>query len=213
MIRVIIFDLDGLLTDTEMLHSRAWCKTFQEKGIHMSEREYADHWVRQGKGFLSFLAERDLKLKPAELQQRKDQIFAELVQKELRAMPGALEFLEALHGRVKLALASSARRIPVNLVLHALGITNYFEVIATFEDVSRAKPDPDVFLLVAKRLGVEPRECVVLEDAEKGILAAYRAGMKSIAVPNHHTQGNDFSSATLMVNSLKELSLERIEAL
>lgn len=213
MIRAVIFDLDGLLTDTELLHSRAWRKTFQERGIHISERQYADHWVRQGKGFFSFLAERDLKLKPEELQHRKDQIFAQLVQKGLRALPGALELLEALHGRVKLALASSARRIPVDLVLRTLGVTDYFEVIATFEDVSQAKPEPDVFLLAAKRLGVEPSECVVIEDAEKGIIAAHRAGMKSIVIPNHHTRDNDFSKATLMVNSLHEVTLERITAL
>ena len=213
MIRAIIFDLDGLLTDTETLHSRAWRQTFEERGIHVSESEYADHWVRQGKGLTGFIAERGLKWQPEELWARKDDVFAELVVKELRAMPGALELLKALHSRVKLALASSARRIPVDLVLHTLGITEYFEVIATFEDVSKTKPEPDVFLLAAHRLGAEPSECVVLEDAEKGIIAAHRAGMKSVAVPNHHTRGNDFSSATLIVNSLNELTLERIQAL
>ena len=129
-------------------------------------------------------------------------------------MPGALELLEALHGRVRLGLASSARRNPVGLVLRTLAMARYFEVIATYEDVApHIKPLPDVFLLVAQRLRVSPRECVVIEDAEKGILAAHHAEMKSIAVPNHHTRDNDFSKATLIVSSLQEVSLKRIQVL
>jgi HAD superfamily hydrolase (TIGR01509 family) len=214
MICAVIFDLDGLLADTEALHSQAWRQTLATRGVHVSEQEYADHWVRQGKGLIEFLNDHDLLWKPQELWALKDEIFHQLVETELRPMPGAMELLKALCGLVKLAMASSARRVPVNLVLNTLGISDRFEVIATYEDVApRIKPHPDVFLLAAQRLGVPASECVVIEDAEKGVLAAARAGMKCIAVPNSHTRDHDFSNATLVVDSLDQLTLERIQAL
>ena len=85
--------------------------------------------------------------------------------------------------------------------------------MATNESVARVKPHPDLFLYVAERLGVTAAECVVLEDAEKGVLAAHAAGMKVIAVPNPHTRDNDFSKATRVVSSLAEVTLPLLDSL
>jgi beta-phosphoglucomutase family hydrolase len=214
-IRAVLFDLDGLLTNTEGLHSEAWRRTFTEYGVHITEREYAELWIRRGVGVFEFLRERDLgdKLDPQELMRRKDEIFRELAERQLQPMPGALQRLNELRGRVKLALVSSARRNAVKLVLEKLDIRGFFDVVITHEDVPRSKPHPEPFLIAAEKLSVRPEECVVIEDAEKGVVAARRAGMKVIAVPNGLTHNNDFSQADLVVNSLQELSWERIRAL
>jgi HAD superfamily hydrolase (TIGR01509 family) len=128
-------------------------------------------------------------------------------------MPGAVALIEALHGRKRLALATSSYGATVDLILEKLALAHYFEAVAANESVTRLKPHPDVFLHVAGRLGVAPAECVVLEDAEKGVLAAHAAGMKVIAVPTPHTRDNDFSRATLVVPSLADITIDLLEAL
>ena len=128
-------------------------------------------------------------------------------------MEGALALLEQLHGRKKLALASSSYPDAVEAVLAGLGIARYFQVIVTGLDVPRVKPAPDIFLAAAQQLGAAPAECVVLEDAEKGVIAASLAGMRCIAIPNQHTLHHDFSKATRVCSSLKDVTLQLLETL
>lgn len=213
MIRAVIFDLDGLLTDTERLHSRAWRQALAEAGVHIDEDEYADFWVRQGKAIDEFLQERDLDLDAERLRARKDELFAAILPEELRLMPGASELLDELEAHVPLALVSSSRRASVVRVVEALDLARRFEILVAYEDAPRGKPHPDPFLHAAARLGVAPEECVVLEDAEKGVLAAHRAGMISIAVPHSRTANNDFSRAALVVASLEELNWPKLRSL
>ena len=128
-------------------------------------------------------------------------------------MPGAVAFLRRMNGIKRLALASSSYRVNVDLVLDRLGVADFFEVVVCRDDVSKAKPAPDAFLQAATMLGVEPSGCVVLEDAQKGVEAAYNAGMKCIAVPNQYTVRDDFSRATTIVPSLAEVTVEFIDSL
>jgi beta-phosphoglucomutase-like phosphatase (HAD superfamily) len=101
----------------------------------------------------------------------------------------------------------------VDAVLQGLDIAHYFQAIVSGLDVARVKPAPDIFLAAARRVGARSSECVVLEDAEKGILAAHEAGMACIAVPNEHTRSHDFSKATRICASLNEITLELIDEL
>ncbi|MBI1730064.1 HAD family phosphatase [Candidatus Acetothermia bacterium] len=214
MNQVVIFDLDGLLARTEELHSEAWRATFRQIGIDVSEEEYADHWIRQGKGHLGYLAEKNHPIDPAPLILQKNERFTKLVAERLESMPGALRLLDELkRHHIKLGLASASRRASVELILARFKIDSYFGKVVAFEDAPRQKPYPDPFLLVASHFKVYPNECVVLEDAEKGVLAAFNAGMKCIAIPNELTQNNDFSKATLVLSSLEELTWERIRDL
>ena len=205
MINTVIFDLDGLLADTETLHMRAYQQALLAYGAEVSDEDYARHWIRAGLGIGEFAAERKLPLPQQAVRQRKYEVYRELLETSLQAMPGAEELLERLHGRKRLTVATSGLRTDVEYILRRLCFQEYFELVATREDVQEAKPAPDVFLFVASRLTVMPAECVVIEDAEKGIIAAHRAGMKSIAVPNRYTQDNDFSSASHVAGSLLEV--------
>jgi HAD superfamily hydrolase (TIGR01509 family) len=121
--------------------------------------------------------------------------------------------LQTLQGRRNVALASSSYRDAVDGVLAGLNIAHFFQVIVTGLDVSRVKPAPDIFLVAAKQLGVPPSECVVVEDAEKGVIAAHLADMRCIAVPNRHTRHHDFSKATRICSSLNDITLEYLETL
>lgn len=205
MITTVIFDLDGLLADTEPLQMQAYQQALSEHGVVLTEDEYAQHWIRAGRGIDEFVADHQLSLVPAMVRRRKAQLYQSLLAASLRAMPGAPEMLEQLYQHKRLAVASSSPRSVVTQILQRLDFVRYLEMIAAREDAERAKPAPDIFLHVARRLAVEPSECVVVEDAEKGIVAAKQAGMCSIAVPNCYTRDNDFSAATYTVGSLSEV--------
>jgi HAD superfamily hydrolase (TIGR01509 family) len=213
MISTVIFDLDGLLTDTERLHCQAWRATLASVGVDVSESEYAQVWIRAGLGIDGFVRLRGLSHDPDALRRSKLARYVALLETSLAPMPGAVALVQTLHGKKRLALATSSYGDTAELILRRLDLARYFEAIATNESVTRVKPHPDIFLHVAERLGVVPPECVVLEDAEKGVLAAHAAGMKVIAVPTPHTCDNDFSKATLIVPSLAAITADLLDSL
>ena len=205
MISTVIFDLDGLLADTETLQMRAYQQALLTYGVVVTDAEYASHWIGAGLGISEFVSYQRLSLEPNIVRQQKAELYQELLKTSLHAMPGAPELLARLYRRKCLAVASSSTRVAVEYVLRSLNFAKYFDVIAASEDAKLGKPEPDIFLYVANRLGVAPTACIVIEDAEKGIVAAQRAGMKSIAVPNRYTQDNDFSAASAFVSSLSDV--------
>jgi beta-phosphoglucomutase len=207
----VIFDLDGLLADTEILHCQAYVTALAEMGVTLTNAEYEEHWVRRGLGIVELCEQRNLHIEPLAARARKLQVYETLVRSNVRAMPGAHELIALLRPAYALAIGTSSMRVSADLVLQILAFD--FEVITTADDVRRIKPHPDIFLEAARRLNVAPSHCVVIEDAEKGILAANAAGMKSIAVPNRHTSGHDFSRATRIFQSLNELTLRDFTAL
>jgi HAD superfamily hydrolase (TIGR01509 family) len=213
MITTVIFDLDGLLADTEKLHWRAYHEALKAHGAVLAESEYVEHWVRAGKGIGDWVAQCGLNLDPLALRAHKSKRYLELLATELRPMAGALELLEKLRGKKTLALASSSYRDAVDGVLRGLDIGRYFQAIVSGLDVARVKPAPDIFLAAARQVGALPRQCLVLEDAEKGVLAARKAGMSCIAVPTEQTRHHDFSKATRICSSLQEITLELIDSL
>lgn len=213
MSATVIFDLDGLLADTEKLHFEAYRQTLAEVGVTIDEELYSAHWIRDGRGIVEFCATRGLAQSPQALRSRKAIAYDALVRASVTPMPGALELLAALRGRRRLGLATSAFADAARCVLETLAIESSFEVIATGEDVARLKPHPDLFLFVAGKLGVRPADCVVLEDAEKGVRAAHAAGMAVVAIPNVHTRANDFSLATRVLPSLHDVDLALLDSL
>ncbi len=212
MITTVIFDLDGLIADTEPLHCRAYQEVLQSEGATLTEADYIEHWVRSGKGIGDWLARHGLDLDPLALRLTKSARYLELLASSLRPMDGDLQLLERLHGNKTLALASSSYRDAVEGVLAGLNIAHYFTAVVSGLDVPRVKPAPDIFLAAASQVGAVPSECVVLEDAEKGVIAAYHAGMRCIAVPTRYTRNHDFSKASRVCSSLNDITLELLEA-
>jgi HAD superfamily hydrolase (TIGR01509 family) len=210
LITTFIFDLDGLLADTEKLHSRAYQDAFARYGFVLTEEDYAEHWIRKGGSFGEFIASRGWNIDPELVRVTKAELYEELVQSTAEPMPGALSLLSEMAGWKKLALATSSYEDAAYAVLKALQISAYFECIATRSSVEKIKPSPDLFLYVAHVLGEKPESCLVFEDSEKGIVAAWSAGMKCIAIPNIHTLDHDFSKATVVLPSLENVTRDII---
>src|SRR5688572_16530423 len=188
--RAVIFDLDGLLADTEILHCQAYVAALAEQGVTLTDPEYEEHWIRRGLGIVELCRERALAIDPHATRNRKLALYEALVKTHVRAMPGAHELVNSLRPGFALAVGTSSLRASAELVLAVLGFA--FPVVIAADDVARVKPSSEIFLAAACRLGVPPSKCVVVEDSEKGIVAAHAAGMSSIAVPNRHTHAHDF---------------------
>ncbi len=211
MITTLIFDLDGLLADTEKLHCRAYQDALEKFGFELTEKHYSEHWILKGGSIGEFITARGLDIDPELVRMTKAERYEELVISTAEPMPGAISILFRMTGWKKLTLATSSYEDAAYAVLKALDIGDYFSCIATRSSVTRIKPFPDLFLYVAKVLGETPDNCLVFEDSEKGIIAAQAAGMKSIAIPNIHTFDHDFSKATVIVPSLEVVTRELIE--
>lgn len=208
--------MDGVLVDSYQAHLQSWQVTAAEFGQHLSEVQFlrtfgrtsreiiAEHW---GAGALT--EEQILAF-----DRRKEALYREMVEHDFPAMDGARELIVELHAAgFKLAVGSSGPPENVALALDNLGVRNLFHATVTGLDVTRGKPDPEVFLVAAQRLGIEPRHCAVIEDAPVGIAAANAAGMTSIALlSTGHTRERS-AAARLIVESLRELSAARIDRL
>jgi beta-phosphoglucomutase len=150
----------------------------------------------------------------AELDDSKEEFFREILRQDFPAMDGAAELVNALHqAGFRLAVGSSGPPDNVNLVLDRLQSQPCFEGVVTGTDVQRGKPDPQVFLLAAERIGVAPLHCVVIEDAPAGVAAAHAAGMKCIAIASTGRVRESLLAAELVVNSLRELAPAQITRL
>lgn len=185
--RGVIFDLDGVLVSTDEFHYRGWARLAEDEGIPFSR---GDNHRQRGVSrmeSLDILLEKSArtytKEQKLEMAARKNRYYVELLQNLTPedALPGARDILVALRASgMKLAVGSSSRNTP--LIMEKTDLCRYFDSVADGNDITRSKPDPEVFLLAAERLGLKPEECVVVEDAEAGVEAARRAGMRVVGV-------------------------------
>jgi len=213
MIKGIIFDFDGLILDTEVPEFHVWQDIYARNGIDLPLTEWA-------KCLGSTLAAFD----PAKyLQQRAgknfdyDSLYEEYRRRSLEAILqqppriGVEKTLKTAKSRgMKTALASSANIQWVTGHLTRLGLIQYFDCICTQEDVKNVKPDPELFSLALKKLGLQPDEAFVFEDSPNGITAALRAGMRCVAVPNGLTSQLDIHHANLIIEEMDALPFDEL---
>ncbi|MFA5247123.1 MAG: HAD family phosphatase [Candidatus Micrarchaeia archaeon] len=212
-IRGILFDLDGLLVDTEPLFCASVIRALKEQGIELSEEEFYSYWTRDGKNIQGFTKEKGVTVDVEKYRREHKKQYRNIIEETLTLMPGVPGKIKELGDGYLLGLVSSSGRQEVNRILELISAKKYFQAIVTSDDVANGKPAPDGFLLAAKSIGIKPEECAVIEDAEKGILAAKQAGMKAIAIPNKYTANNDFSKADRRLDSLLSLTKELIDSL
>ena len=209
--RGVLWDLDGTLADSREYHWRSWQAALGAAGVAVSEGQFQASFGQRNDAILSAWlgADADPDL-VRHIGDQKEAIYRRLVESEgIDPLPGAAEWVQALdEGGWRQAIASSAPRLNVEVMHQALGFGARIQVLVGAEDVSRGKPDPEVFLLAARKLGLTPRRCVVVEDAEAGVEAALRGGMAAIGVGGGRTSG-----ATLMVTALTELPVDAFERL
>jgi beta-phosphoglucomutase len=212
--QAVIFDLDGVLVDSYRAHFASWRALYGEHGIDYSEQAFAADFGRTSRDILRRTLGAELsEERIRELDERKEALFRECLRKEFTAMDGAVELIDALAAAgVLLAVGSSGPPENIRLVLEKLGRREKFVAVVTGNEVTRGKPDPQVFQMAAERLGVPAHSCAVVEDAVHGIEAARRAGMSSIALTGTATR-DELAHADMIVDSLRQLSPEVIRRL
>lgn len=207
----IIFDLDGVLIDSEDLQYKAYCEVLAAYNRKPTFDEYAEHWIAAGRGPEYAVRTWGLPLEPDELRRVRSPVYHKILRAEVTLMPGVIEALERLYTKFPMAIATNSIAQDVGYVVEHFALQKYFRAVVSRDDYRRAKPEPDAFLTAAARLEAAAKQCVVIEDAHKGVLAAHRAGTRCIAVPNKWTAKNDFSLADRVVASLDELTPELVE--
>jgi len=209
----IIFDLDGVLIDSEPLQYKAYAQVLGRFGVVVSAEEYGEHWTGKGRGAEYAVTAYGLPMHPDELRAIKKPVYHEILRNEVKLMPGSVEALTRLHKHFPLAVATNSSRTDVSFVMDHLGVRRFFTAIVTRDDYALAKPHPDAFLTAADRLNASPHACLVVEDAHKGIVAAHRAGAAVVAVPHAFTRYHDFSLASVVLRSLDELTVALVRKL
>jgi len=206
----VLFDFDGVICNTEPLHIRSWQILFAQMGLEIPEAELtAGIGITDITLLRSIFAQHNISADPSEWQLEKRTIYLKLLEESVEAFPGAAALVRRLHENWPLAIASSAWRSAIETAARKLSILQYFRVVVSKEDVTAHKPDPEVFLKAAAKLGVEPGGCAVIEDSPAGIQAARAAGMRCIAVTNSFPP-TQLLAADLIIDSLEET--ERILA-
>lgn len=210
----VVFDLDGLLVDSEPVQEKAIRATLEEFGVVLGKDAFKGMvGISTRDNFLAVLKERGAFTTIDQLIEIKSRRYLELIPC-LEPMPGALDLIQALAEQgIPMAVASSSPIRDVEASLDAVGMARYLAAVVGGDQVARTKPAPDVYLAAVERLGLRPAQCVALEDAGPGVAAAAAAGLAVVAVPNQHTREHDFRASSLLLSSLRGLTPARLQTL
>ncbi|SHJ29484.1 HAD family hydrolase [Pseudozobellia thermophila] len=192
MISTVIFDMNGVITDDEDCHELATQKAFGEAGLQMSPEMYRTYCLGRtdASAFKELMAAYAIEnTEIGELIARKKAYYLELVQDNLKIFDGVMDLIERLNRSYTLALTTSSTFEEASVVIDLLQLQEVFKVRVTSEDVIKGKPDPEPYLLTAKKLGVRAHECMVIEDSENGVKSAKAAGMACVAITNSEKPG------------------------
>jgi beta-phosphoglucomutase family hydrolase len=213
-LEAVIWDMDGVLADTAPHHLRAWQETFAKRGIDFTEADFERGFgVRNDAIIRNTLGEQTTDAEIEAIAREKEATFRRIIGSDIKPLPNVLELLRQLHDRgIRMAIASSTVIENIRLIIGSLGIEKYFKAVITGHDVTEGKPSPQVFLLAAQRLGVNPANSIVFEDAVAGVKAAKSAGMHCVAITSTHPR-EKLAEADLIVDSLEEVSVKDLEKL
>jgi beta-phosphoglucomutase family hydrolase len=212
LIRAVIFDLDGVIVESEDAHIEAERQTFQEHNVKISAEELHTYTGTMAKVmFTELIAKYKLNTTFEEINSQKEEILLKLLDQDAEPTKGVLNLIQELKRRgIKLAVGSSSNRKLVNYILNKLNLTHTFDCVITAEDIEHSKPDPEIFLKAATELGVKPNQCLVIEDSKLGVEAAKSAGMKSIGYRNPHSGNQDLSKADAIIDDFSKVDIEKM---
>ena len=205
----IIFDMDGVLIDSEPLHFEVLNEVLAEDGHTLSRAENEEFIGTTTEAmWATLIARRGLVRPMAEYRALYDEILLRVLRQPREPAPGVLALIQrARQLGMRLGVASSSRRLWIEATLGSLGLSESFDTLVSGDDVERGKPDPQIYLLAAHRLGLSPRRCLAIEDSPNGVQSARAAGMPVLGVRTSYTSHLRLEGAERIVDSLAELDL------
>lgn len=209
----VIFDMDGVLIDSADAHFQSWKLLAREIGTEVTKDQFDATFGRHNRDVIPIVFNVIESEKVKQLADRKEELYRDLVREDAPIVDGAIDLVQSLHQQgIPLAVGSSAPRANIELILTFMGVEDCFSALVSADEVTRGKPDPQVFSLCCEKLRLPPAQCVVIEDAPAGIEAAFTAGTKCVAILMHHPR-ETFAQADLVVEKLTDLSVGKIEKL
>jgi HAD superfamily hydrolase (TIGR01509 family) len=205
-IEAILWDNDGVLVDTEHLYFQATQHVLASAGVDLTEQQYVDHFLVEGRGAWHLLEERGAGADEiARLREERNELYGRWLRRGPRVMPGIPETLDALHGRYVMGVVTNSRKDHFDLIHEHTGLLKYFDFVLTAGDYPRGKPYPDAYLAAVRQSGVGAGACIAIEDSERGLEAATWAGVRCLVVPTALTRRGRFEKAHRVLSSAAEI--------
>jgi HAD superfamily hydrolase (TIGR01509 family) len=203
MFDVVFFDNDGVLVDTETLYFRATREALAEVGVALAEADYVELFLRQGRGAWHLAQAQGIDAATIDrLRRWRNDRYAALIDRGPVVMPGALEAVQRIAPGRRLAIVTSSMSVPFARAHARSGLLSYVELVLTREAYGQSKPHPEPYLTAISRLGVDPAACLVIEDSERGLIAAKAAGLTCWVVPSPLTAVGCFDDADAVLPDL-----------
>lgn len=215
MLQAVIFDMDGVICHTNPYHSKAFKIFFEKRNLYPTEDEFLLHMYGKNNGYIlsHFLGRKIEGEELLFLEDEKESLFREIYKSEVDPISGFMDFIKMLKSTdLPTGVATSAPRANLELIIGSLNVDSLFESKLASEDVSKHKPDPEIYLKSASVLGVEPERCLVFEDSFSGASAGLNAGMKVVGVLSSHSK-EDLPKCDLYIEDYTELDLNKIKRL
>lgn len=215
MLQAVIFDMDGVICHTNPFHSIAFKQFFVKRGLNPTEEEFRLHMYGKNNGYIlsHFLGRKIQGEELVALEFEKESLFREIYKSEVQPISGYLEFLNCLYQLgISIGVATSAPRANLDLILGTLAIKESMGSLLASEDVSKHKPDPEVYFKTAANLKIDPAHCLVFEDSFSGVSAGLNAGMKVVGVLSSHTI-EELPVCDLYINDYSELDIVQVQQL
>ena len=209
----VIFDIDGVLVDSYRVHYESWQKAAREFGFTITEQQFAETFGQTSRSIIRHLGADTIPTDGAvrQIDDYKEAAYRAIIAADFPTMPGAIDLIDALsEAGFALAVGSSGPSENVQLALDKLQRRSVFSADVSGSDVRQGKPDPEVFQVAGKKLGIDPRYCAVIEDAAAGVAAANAAGMLSVALVSTGHLAGEYGDADHVVYRLDELSPQRL---
>lgn len=211
----VIFDMDGVIVDNISYHLKAWKEFCNKYSINLSDDEFNKNISgKSNKDILKYIFKKELN--PDEIKKyadEKETMYRKLYSKHIEPRTGLINFLKMLkQNNIKTAIATSAPKINLDFILKSIEIEEYFDILVYEDMVSKGKPDPEIYLKAANLLGIEPKQCIVIEDALSGIKSGLNAGMKVIGMTTVHKK-EELTNTNLVIDDFEGLVIEKLRVL
>jgi HAD superfamily hydrolase (TIGR01509 family) len=202
----ILWDNDGVLVDTEGLYFRATQEILRSVDVALTADQFKEISLRRGESCFILAAEHGIaEDEIARLRAERDRMYTRLLGSQSWAIDGAEEVLRALHGRVRMGVVTSARRVHFEAAHANTDLRRYLDFQLTREDYNQSKPHPEPYLTALGRHHLRPEDCIVVEDSERGLAAATAAGLRCLVVLSHWTQDGDFRQADQVLQTIRDV--------